>query len=481
MSALERLLQKLLCLALGLFAVAALVMPLNTSAAGSHAAPALPPAALTRYAHSVICAAIQCRSGEPAVTDSMTTAHYTAAKPSGLQALAAGAVLSPFTRNNRLLDGIPSGHAKPIIMTAGDPKEQMPGFVVDKIKEAEHLLSTYPQIRGSDELRQTIASWIERRYGLKTKVALNEVHPLNGSREGLFFAAMPAVGRKNLNGRTPVMLIVNPFYQAYLGACYGTGCEPHFLTCDASTGFMPDLDALEKETDILERTAAFYLCSPGNPQGKVASPDYVRRVLALARKYDFMLFFDECYSEIYTREAPVGGLQVAATTPERFKNIIVFNSLSKRSNLPGLRSGFAAGDPVFLETMAEIRNLTAPQMPGVVQHASAAVWSEEQHVSVIRQAYRAKFDLCDELLKDKFGYFRPDGGFFLWLDMSHLGGGLQATVTLWKDKGVKVVPGAFLAQDDRDGNNPGRDFIRVALVHDLATIREALERIVSIA
>ena len=298
----------------------------------------------------------------------------------GLEILAAGGVLSPFTRLNRMLDGIPAGHAKPIIMTAGDPKEQMPGFVVDKIKEAEKTLSSYPQIRGSDELRQTIATWIERRYNIKSKIELREVHPLNGSREGLFFAAMPAVGRKRMQGKTPVMLIVNPFYQAYLGGCYGTGCEPYFLNCTAETNYMPDLDALSKNTELLDRVAAFYLCSPSNPQGKVASADYIKKALALARKHDFMLFFDECYSEIYSSEAPTGGLQVAATTPERFKNIIVFNSLSKRSNLPGLRSGFAAGDPDFLENMAEIRNLTAPQMPGIVQHASVAVWSEEQHV-----------------------------------------------------------------------------------------------------
>jgi aspartate/methionine/tyrosine aminotransferase len=170
---------------------------------------------------------------------------------------------------------------------------------------------------------------------------------------------------------------------------------------------------------------------------------------------------------------------VAAATPERFKNLVVFNSLSKRSNLPGLRSGFAAGDPGFLETFAEVRNLTAPQMPGVVQHASVAVWSEEQHVAVIRQAYRAKFDLCDTMLTGKFGYVRPEGGFFLWLDVAHAGGSIDATVRLWQREGVKVVPGAYLAAEDASGVNPGRDFIRVALVHDLATTREALGRIVA--
>ncbi|MEM1306749.1 MAG: aminotransferase class I/II-fold pyridoxal phosphate-dependent enzyme, partial [Pseudomonadota bacterium] len=162
-------------------------------------------------------------------------------------------------------------------------------------------------------------------------------------------------------------------------------------------------------------------------------------------------------------------------------NIVVFNSLSKRSNLPGLRSGFCAGDGDFLETLAEMRNLTAPQMPGPVQHASIAVWSDEQHVSVIRQAYREKFAICDELLTGRFGYTRPDGGFFLWLDMSALGGGEQATVTLWKRCGVKVVPGAFLAQPGRGGRNPGETFVRVALVHDPETTRDALNRIIAVA
>jgi aspartate/methionine/tyrosine aminotransferase len=402
-----------------------------------------------------------------------------AATGTGLNQLAAGAILSPFTRNNRLLEGIAAGHAKPIIMTAGDPKEEMPGFVLDVMKEAEQTLATYPTIRGSDSLRQAIGAWIGRRYGIAGRIdPLREVHPLNGSREGLFFAAMPAAGRKRFDGR-PVMLIVNPFYQAYLGACYGTNSEPHFLPCTAASNYMPDLDALAGETALLDKVAAFYLCSPSNPQGKVASRDYLARALALARRHDFMLFVDECYSEIYSGEPPTGGLEVAAATREGFRNIVVFNSLSKRSNLPGLRAGFAAGDGDFLETLAEIRNLTAPQMPGIVQAAAAAVWSEEQHVSRIRQAYRQKFAICDELLAGRFGYERPQGGFFLWLDMSHLGGGVEATVTLWKRCGVKVVPGAYLSQVNRDGINPGDRYVRVALVHPVATVREALERVVS--
>ena len=400
----------------------------------------------------------------------------------GLEALTQGAVLSSFTRTARLLAGIEGGHKKPIEMTSGDPKEAMPSFVVDKLVEAKGLLGTYPRIRGSDELRKAIAAWIGRRYGLAGAIDFeHEVLPVNGSREGLFFATLPAVGRKTFAGR-PVILLPNPFYQAYLGGTYATNCEPVYLNATTPTGHMPDLDRLAREPDILRRTAAFYLCSPANPQGSVASADYIAKALALAREYDFMLFMDECYSEIYVgADAPPGGLEVAGRTPERFRNLIVFNSLSKRSNLPGMRSGFAAGDGNFLDALAEIRNLTAPQMPGPVQHASTAVWSEEQHVGVIRQAYRTKFQVCDELLTGRFGYRRPAGGFFLWLDMADLGGGEAATLTIWKRCGVKVIPGVYLAHEDRQGVNPGRDFIRVALVHDAATVREALGRIVEIA
>ena len=300
---------------------------------------------------------------------------------------------------------------------------------------------------------------------------------MSGSREGLFFAAIPAAGRKPVQGR-PVILIVNPFYQAYLGAALATNCEPVFLNATAETGHLPDLDALEQEQDLLARTVALYLCSPANPQGAVADAAYIRKALALARRHDFMLFFDECYSEIYTREPPAGALAVALETPERFKNLVVFNSLSKRSNLPGMRSGFVAGDGAFLETLAEIRNMIAPAMPGPVQHASAAVWSDEVHVAAIREAYRAKFDVCDEVLAGRFGYARPAGGFFLWLDMSHLGGAEEAALTIWQSGGVRVIPGAYLAEADRAGVNPGRSYVRVALVEDAATIRQALERMV---
>jgi aspartate/methionine/tyrosine aminotransferase len=399
-----------------------------------------------------------------------------------LAALADGTILSPFSRLRTLLDGVAPGHAKPIDLTLGEPRETMPPFVAAKIAEAEALFAKYPPIRGSDELRSAIADWIGRRFGLAGEIdPAREILPCNGSREGLFYAAFPAVGRKaGVTGR-PAILMCNPFYQAYLGGALAAGAEPVFLDATAATGHLPDLDALAADEPMLARTAALYLCSPANPQGAVADEAYIARALALARAYDFMLFFDECYSEIYSGAPPAGGLEVAAKTPERFRNLVVFNSLSKRSNLPGLRSGFSAGDGAFLDTLFEVRNLVGPQMPGPTQHASTAVWAEEQHVTSNRLAYARKYDVADAVLGDRFGYRRPAGGFFLWLDVSQIGDGAHAALTLWKRFGVKVIPGAYLAQTGRDGTNPGANYVRVALVQDVQTIREALERVVHVS
>ena len=398
-----------------------------------------------------------------------------------LKALADGTILSPFSRLRRLLDGITPETTPTIDLTLGEPRETMPPQIAAKIQETESLFAKYPPIKGSDDLRQAIAAWIQRRFGVAIEPA-TEVLPCNGSREGILYAAYPAVGRKAVPaGERAALLICNPYYQAYFGAAIATGTEPYFLNATAETGHLPDLDALSKDEALLRRTAVLFICSPANPQGAVASEAYIRRALDLARRYDFMLFLDECYSEIYGDQPPTGGLEVAAKTPERFQNLVVFNSLSKRSNVPGLRSGFVAGDAAFMATLFEVRNLIGPQMPGTIQHASAAIWGEEAHVTANRAAYRAKYDIADEVLGTRFGYTRPAGGFFLWLDVSALGGGEKATVTLWKRFGVKVIPGAYLAQADRSGINPGANYVRVALVADQRTIRDALERFVLVA
>ena len=397
---------------------------------------------------------------------------------SGLSVLASGGVLSPFTQLRRLLADTPPGNPKTIDLTIGEPREAMPAFLHERLLEAINDYAKYPPIRGTAALRNAIAAWSARRYGdAAAPHPDREIIPLNGSREGLFMAALTAVGRKG-GVSDPAIAMCNPYYSAYIGGALAADAEPIYLNAEAANDFLPDLDAFAADKNLMQRICALYMCSPTNPQGSVAGAAYIRHALELARQYDFMLLFDECYSELYTDTPPTGALEVAATTPERFTNLVVFNSLSKRSNLPGLRSAFCAGDAAFIESFAETRNMVAPQMPGPSQHVSAAVWADETHVEAARAAYRAKFDVCDAILGPRFGYRRPQGGFFLWLDMSNFGGGAQTAVTLWQRAGVKVIPGAFLAQAARDGTNPGADYVRLALVHDVATVREALERLV---
>jgi aspartate/methionine/tyrosine aminotransferase len=394
--------------------------------------------------------------------------------------LISGVLSSPFTQLRKLLAGVQSGHARPIELTIGEPREKMPDFIAAKLAEATALYGKYPPIRGTEDARTAISEWISRRYGVGEAVdPEREILMLSGSREGLFFACLPAVGRKAVKGQ-PAILMCNPYYSAYVAGAVGVGAEPVFLNATKATGFLPDLDALADDRALLSRTAALFINSPANPQGAVADAGYILKALALARAYDFMLFLDECYSEIYTGAVPVGGLGVAARTPERFQNLVVFNSLSKRSNLPGLRSGFCAGDAAFLEAYGEVRNMCAPTVPLPVQHASAAVWRDEAHVDAARAAYREKFDIADKVLEGRFGYQRPAGGFCLWLDLSPFGGGTQAAVTIWQRAGVKVIPGSFLAQTGQDGTNPGADYVRVAMVQDALTIREALERTIAV-
>ncbi len=418
------------------------------------------------------------------MTTSSTSSQYHDgdAARSGLAQLASGDIPYPFSRTRELLAPFEPGTTPEINLTLGEPRETKPPFVIEKMKAAEALLLKYPPINGYPELRAAIAAWVERRYGPSVKLdAETEILPCNGSREGLFFAALPAVGRKSLAaGKQPAILMCNPYYAAYIGAALATNAEPIFLNATPATGNLPDLEKLSANEDLLRRASALYLCSPANPQGVAASADYILEALELARRYDFMLFLDECYSEIYSDKPPVGGIEVAIKTDRRFDNLIVFNSLSKRSNVPGMRSGFSAGDATFLKRLTGIRNLIGPQMPGPAQMASAAIWSEDEHAEANRLSYKEKFDVCDEVLVGRYGYERPDGGFFLWLNVRHFGGGVDTTVTLWKRAGVKVLPGAFLAQTDRFGENPGEDFIRVALVADTDTIRVALERIVSV-
>jgi N-succinyldiaminopimelate aminotransferase len=386
-------------------------------------------------------------------------------------------VRSPFVRLNALLDGIAPG-APAINFSLGEPKASLPSFLRPVLNAHLAEFGRYPPIRGITAWREAIRDWLGRRYpGLKGVIdSERHILPLNGSREGLFSAIFPARDRKP-GIEDPVVLIPNPFYQVYAAATAVSGAAPVFLPSGPEGGFLPMLEEIDET--VLKRAIAFYLCSPSNPEGAVASRDYLVRAITLARRYDFLLFADECYSEIYGDLAPAGALEVAWAESGSLANVVAFQSLSKRSGLPGLRSGFVAGDPDFLAAFVRFRNVACPQVPLPLQHVSAAAWADEAHVEAGRALYRANFDAADSVLEGRYGYRRPAGSFFLWLNLADFGGGEAAATTLWKGCGVKVVPGAYLTNAQAGRDNPGRDFIRVALVHDADTTREGLERVVA--
>lgn len=386
-------------------------------------------------------------------------------------------IVSPFQRLNALLEDIEP--AQPVIdLAVGGPRHPMPDFLMRKITEAQAGFGLYPAIKGSDDLRGSIAEWLERRYPAIAGRVDPDAHitTLCGTREGLFSAVFPAV-RRRADIKFPAALIPNPFYQTYAAAAHAAGVEPVYLQSDASTGFLPDLKAIPAE--LLARTVVFFLCSPSNPQGAVAARDYLMRAAELARSHDFMLFADECYSEIYSQDPPPGLLEAAGDPIDGFTKLAIFHSLSKRSNLPGLRVGFCAGDAKFIDALAKFRNVTGPQLPLPIQNAAAAIWRDEAHVEANRALYAEKFAISDEILGQKFGYERPAGGFFLWLDMSRAGGGEEAVKTLWKDCGVRLLPGAYLTRGDAGGDNPGEAYVRLAMVASAEETREALTRIVA--
>ena len=382
---------------------------------------------------------------------------------------------SPFVRLRELLGTTEPG--KPAISLAvGEPQHAVPSFVGPVLAAHIDEFGRYPMNKGLDAFCQAAADWLGRRFALPRAIdPAQEILVLNGSREGLFLAAIAAA--RFVGGRRgrPAMLIPNPFYAAYAAGAVAANCEPVYLPATAATGFLPDLDALPEE--LLARTVACFIASPANPQGAVADLAYLARLVGLARRYGFLLFSDECYSEIYTRQAPAGMLEAAG--PD-FANVVEFQSLSKRSNLPGLRLGFAAGDRKFLGRFLELRNVAAPQVPMPMQRVAIAAYGDEAHVAENRRLYTQKFDLADRIIGSRYGYRRPAGGFFLWLDVSAHGGDEVAAVELWRRAGLRVVPGRYLARDQDDGTNPGAGYIRVAMVQDQATTAEALHRLVDV-
>ncbi|NOR62768.1 MAG: aminotransferase class I/II-fold pyridoxal phosphate-dependent enzyme [Rhodobacteraceae bacterium] len=373
-----------------------------------------------------------------------------------------------FPRLRALLAPVPAG-GEVLHMTIGEPKHKFPAFAMEAVAAHAEGFNKYPPNEGALELRAAIAGWVQRRYGVALDVE-SQILPLNGTREGLFNACL-ALCPEEKNGTQPLVLLPNPFYQCYMVAARAAGAEAMFINAESENGFLPDFAALGPE--VLDRTAIVYMCSPSNPQGAVASATYWRSLLALAEKHDFMIFADECYSEIYRDEAPVGILQIANEVGADPSRVLAFHSLSKRSNLPGFRSGFVATSPENIRELRQLRNYTGAPIPLPIQMASAEVWADEAHVEENRNLYRAKFDLADEILGNMPGYASPEAGFFLWLKVAD---GEKAALDIWQKSGIRVLPGAYLSQDTPRGN-PGNEYIRVALVADFDEVGRGLRAI----
>jgi N-succinyldiaminopimelate aminotransferase len=384
----------------------------------------------------------------------------------------------PFERLRALLAGArPPASLPHIPLSIGEPKHAPPAFVAEALTRALGTLGTYPLALGIPELRDSIARWLERRFRLPGGAVNAEtmVLPVNGTREGLFAFVQAVVDP----GRAaPAVLMPNPFYQIYEGAALLAGAEPVYLTCDAANGYLPDLDAVPAAT--WERCQLLFLCSPGNPTGAVMPEDYLRRALDLSNRHGFVIAADECYSEIYADEAqpPPGLLQAAhAAGNTGFERCVVFHSLSKRSSVPGLRSGFVAGDARILAAFRLYRTYHGCAVPVHTQLASIPAWNDEAHVVENRRLYRAKFAAVVPMLRAALDAEAPAGAFYLWLpvvdDESFARG-------LFEQQHVTVLPGSYLGREV-DGRNPGRGRVRVSLVASVDDCVEAARRIVEFA
>ena len=378
----------------------------------------------------------------------------------------------PFEKLRALLAGLtPSG--TPVRLSIGEPQHATPDLIRDALVRHVDGLSVYPTTAGSDRLRETIAAWFVRRYGLKQLDPATEVLPVNGTREALFAFGQAVLDTSRAN---PAVVSPNPFYQIYEGAALLAGAEPLFLNQTDGNGFALELDSLTERQ--WERTQLLYVCSPANPSGRVLTLDEWRALFERSDRYGFVIASDECYSEIYDDRAPLGALEAAQQLGrDGFPNLVVFNSLSKRSNAPGLRSGAVVGDRQLLTQFLLYRTYHGCAMSLSVQHASIAAWDDEAHVSENRRLYRQKFDALVPMLQGVVYALRPEAGFYLWARVP--GGDDEAFAKgLFAATHVTVLPGQYLARDAH-GINPGRGYVRMALVPELSECIEAAQRIVA--
>lgn len=377
----------------------------------------------------------------------------------------------PFEKLNQLFADIQPPALPLISLAMGEPKHPAPAFIEQAIQQNFHHLSTYPSSKGLPELRQSIAGWLTRRFHLQQIDAETQILPVSGTREALFSFVQTVINRE----QRPYVVMPNPFYQIYEGASLLAGATPYFINCTADNGYLGDFDAVPAE--VWERTQLLFICTPGNPTGAVYSKEQLKKLIQLADKYDFIIASDECYSELWFDEAPTGLLEVCAELGRHdYKNCVVFHSLSKRSNVPGMRSGFVAGDANILKPYLLYRTYHGAAMPVQHQLASILAWNDEQHVEQNRQQYRAKFDLFQQELGHLLPLQKPDAGFYYWLNVDD---DEQFARKLMEQAHIKVLVGRYLSRDTTQGN-PGINHVRMALVADMAQCEQAIQRLKNI-
>lgn len=382
----------------------------------------------------------------------------------------------PFQRLRDLFAGIkPNPDYSPVNLSIGEPKHATPALIQQALVDNLAGLANYPTTLGVPALREAIAAWLSRRYSIPLMNPETEIVPVNGSREALFAFAQAVID----NSRpAPVVVCPNPFYQIYEGAAFLAGAEPYFLNTLPENDFAMDLESVPESVWL--RTQLLYLCSPGNPTGKVMSLEQWKLAFMLSDRYGFTIAADECYSEIYFKEgeAPLGALQAAHLLGRDFSRLVIFSSLSKRSNVPGMRSGFVAGDATILEKFLLYRTYHGCAMSPAVQAASVAAWNDEVHVQENRLLYAEKFDQVTPLLQGAMETSRPDAAFYLWAKTD--GSDTDLAIRLYRDLNITVLPGSFLAREAH-GINPGKGFIRMALVASLQECLDAAKRIQSLS
>ncbi|GAB1269028.1 succinyldiaminopimelate transaminase [Aurantivibrio infirmus] len=379
----------------------------------------------------------------------------------------------PFEKLNALKSSArqPDEKTKHISLSIGEPKHAPPEFVLESLRNNLDTISAYPSTKGSAELREAIAAWLEKRFALSAINPDQQILPVNGTREALFAFAQACIDPSN----KPLVVSPNPFYQIYEGAAYLAGADLHFLNCTAENNYLPDFDSVEPS--IWQQCQLIYICSPGNPSGAVMQSEQLQRLIELADQYDFIIASDECYSEIYRDETkpPVGLLEVCSKLGrDNYERCVVFHSLSKRSNLPGLRSGFAAGDAAILEKFLQYRTYHGCAMSMPTQIASTLAWQDEIHVQKNRELYREKFTSFVGALAPHLPATIPEASFYVWLKTPT--DDLSFTKGLYSEENITVLPGRFIAREF-SGLNPGEDHVRIALVANHDECMEAANRI----